>query len=342
METINFTLQVSCISLLAVAGILLIKFARKGLNSWTGVGLIGSVICYLVLDTSTVQENTLLFLIAVTASASIPVIFYLLTRAIFDDSFKASWQIVLWFGLIIASHFWIYLRNGASIGEGAMQFCYIIAEIVSIGFVLGGLYTAIRTRHNDLVESRLRFRNIFISVTAALIGITLIVEAMPIVKQSAEFLQVIQRVSILILTVLFLVSTFEIRSGFFFKEVPREKAPIVLDSQLRMRLEATMQEKKVYRNEGLTIGQLAEMLGEQEYKLRRLINGEMGFRNFNDFLNKYRVKEACEILGDEFQNRKTILEIAYSLGYQSIGPFNKAFREHKQMTPSAFRKAAKA
>jgi AraC-like DNA-binding protein len=65
----------------------------------------------------------------------------------------------------------------------------------------------------------------------------------------------------------------------------------------------------------------------------------LGFKNFNDFLNKYRVNEACGILTDPSQNEKTILEIAYSLGYQSIGPFNKAFKDLKDTTPTAFRKA---
>ena len=36
--------------------------------------------------------------------------------------------------------------------------------------------------------------------------------------------------------------------------------------------------------------------------------------------------------------RKTILEIAYELGYQSIGPFNKAFKDLKGLTPTAYRK----
>ena len=98
----------------------------------------------------------------------------------------------------------------------------------------------------------------------------------------------------------------------------------------------------MYRKEGLTIKELADIMGEQEYKVRRLINGELGFRNFNDFLNKYRVNEACEILNDASNNRKTILEIAYSLGYQSIGPFNKAFKELTETTPTAYRKAAKS
>jgi len=155
-------------------------------------------------------------------------------------------------------------------------------------------------------------------------------------------LQILQRCSILGLTLFFLISNFDIKAGFFFREQQKEKPVVIEDGELRKKLEALIEEKKVYRNEGLTIRELAEMLNEQEYKVRRLINGELGFRNFNDFLNKYRVNEACEILNDPTQNKKTILEITYSLGYQSIGPFNKAFKELKESTPTAFRKTFKS
>lgn len=89
----------------------------------------------------------------------------------------------------------------------------------------------------------------------------------------------------------------------------------------------------------MTIRELAELMNEQEYRLRRMINGQLGFRNFNDFLNQYRINDACEILSDAAQARKTILEIAYDLGYQSIGPFNKAFKDLKGLTPTAYRKS---
>jgi AraC-like DNA-binding protein len=183
---------------------------------------------------------------------------------------------------------------------------------------------------------------VFITVTASLIGITLIVEATPIDRQTILILQVLQRLSIFGITLYFLVFNFEIRSGFFFKEIRKPKPLPVEDPLMNMKLQTLMVEQKVYKKEGLTIRELAEMLNEPEYKVRRLINGELGFRNFNDFLNKYRVNEACEILIDPNQNRKTILEIAYSLGYQSIGPFNKAFKELKEATPTAYRKAAKS
>jgi AraC-like DNA-binding protein len=242
----------------------------------------------------------------------------------------------------IAVHFWVYLRDIVTIPGWAQQFSYILSEVVSIGFVLAGIYTAIKTRKGDLIESRMKFRNLFVMITAALIGITLIVESMSIAEDSVDFLQILQRSSILGLTLFFLISNFEIKSGFFFREIQKEKPAVQDDGELKRKLETLIQEKKVYRQEGLTIGELADMLNEQEYKVRRLINGELGFRNFNDFLNKYRVNEACEILNDPAQNRKTILEIAYSLGYQSIGPFNKAFKELKETTPTAFRKAAKS
>jgi AraC-like DNA-binding protein len=338
---LNTILQVSCLTLLVLVCVLLIKHARAGLNTWAGIGLTACVICYLILETSFVQNNHLLFLIALTGSISVPVTFFLLTKAIFDDHFRPGWSILGWFALEIIPHFHIYLRGVISVDDTLLQVTYIISEIISLGFVLAGLYVAIKTRKSDLVESRLRFRNIFILVTALIIGITLIVEALPIARESTDVLQIIQRTSIVLLTLFFIVSNVEVKSGFFFKEILKDKPVAVEDTQLREKLNSLIQEKKIYKKEGLTIGELAELMGEQEYRLRRLINGELGFRNFNDFLNKYRVNEACEILSDPSQNKKTILEIAYGLGYQSIGPFNKAFRELKETTPTAYRKAPK-
>lgn len=215
----------------------------------------------------------------------------------------------------------------------------IIARAVSLGFVLAGLYTALKTKQSDLVDSRIRFRNAFIVVTAALIGMTLIVEVIPIEHQTIVGLQILQRSSIFGLTLYFLISNFTIHEGFFFKVISKPKPQPVHDSLLSAKLQTLMDEERIYTKEGLTIRELAELLNEQEYRLRRVINGQLGFRNFNDFLNQYRINDACEILSDPAQVRKTILEIAYDLGYLSIGPFNKAFKDLKGLTPTAYRKS---
>src|SRR5688500_7747042 len=87
---INIVLQISCVTVLGVVCILLIKHARAGLNTWAGIGFTASVICYLALETYLVKSNPTLYYIALTGSISVPVFFFLLTKAIFDDHFKPS------------------------------------------------------------------------------------------------------------------------------------------------------------------------------------------------------------------------------------------------------------
>jgi AraC-like DNA-binding protein len=93
-----------------------------------------------------------------------------------------------------------------------------------------------------------------------------------------------------------------------------------------------------YRTSNLVISQLARRLSVPEYRLRRLINRHLGFRNFSSFLNGYRVREACKRLSDPTQAHIPVLTIALELGYGSIGPFNRAFKEATGLTPSEFRR----
>jgi AraC-like DNA-binding protein len=88
----------------------------------------------------------------------------------------------------------------------------------------------------------------------------------------------------------------------------------------------------------LTLGALAQALGLAEEPLRRLINQELGFRNFNHFLHHHRLAEAAPRLAAE---ELPILSIALESGYASIGPFNRAFRQRFGMTPSEYRAAAR-
>ena len=99
-----------------------------------------------------------------------------------------------------------------------------------------------------------------------------------------------------------------------------------------------MSGEALYRREGLTIGALARILGTQEYLLRRVINRHLGYRNFNDFLHSYRIREACTRLRSQAEAGRPVLSIALDLGYNSIGPFNRAFKARLGMTPTEFRR----
>lgn len=106
---------------------------------------------------------------------------------------------------------------------------------------------------------------------------------------------------------------------------------------LKDKLEAAMADG-VYRTPGLTIAGLAARLGTPEHRLRALINRRMGHRNFSAYLNRYRIAEARVWLADRNKVDLPVLTLAMDLGYNSLPPFNRAFREETGTTPSDYRR----
>lgn len=102
----------------------------------------------------------------------------------------------------------------------------------------------------------------------------------------------------------------------------------------QVRLDVALAQAHVYRQEGLTLAGLAQTLELSEATLRELINQQLGFRNFNDFLHHHRLREAVDRLARE---DLPILSIALACGYGSIGPFNRAFKQRLGMTPTEYR-----
>lgn len=99
-------------------------------------------------------------------------------------------------------------------------------------------------------------------------------------------------------------------------------------------------EEGAWREEGLTVATLAAKVGVPEHQLRALINGHLGCRNFSAFLNSYRLEEAKRILADPSEARRQVFQVALDVGFGSIAPFNRAFKEATGQTPTEFRKAA--
>jgi AraC-like DNA-binding protein len=79
-----------------------------------------------------------------------------------------------------------------------------------------------------------------------------------------------------------------------------------------------------------------------EYRLRGLINDGLGHRNFNAFLNRYRLDDAKAALADPHQAEVPVLTIALDAGFQSLAPFNRAFKADTGLTPTEFRRRAAA
>lgn len=106
------------------------------------------------------------------------------------------------------------------------------------------------------------------------------------------------------------------------------------------RLECLMSKDEVWKEEGLTIASLALRAAMPETQLRRLINDCLGYRNFPSYVNAHRIAAAKARLSDPGEARVSISTIAYDIGFASLGPFNRAFKEEAGVSPSEWRRRA--
>ncbi len=98
-----------------------------------------------------------------------------------------------------------------------------------------------------------------------------------------------------------------------------------------------MEEKKLYQEMGFSRADLAERIGIPEHTLSKLINQTFG-KNFNEFINDYRIREAKSRLHDE---NTPVTVIAFEVGFNSIASFNRVFRNFAGMSPTEFRTAGR-
>jgi len=116
---------------------------------------------------------------------------------------------------------------------------------------------------------------------------------------------------------------------------PKRK-PVAPDFQLGEQLIKLMSERQLYAEPELRVSDLARLTGEHEYKVTQCISGTLGYPNFNQMVNRYRIDEAKR-LTDPVLAHLPILTIALDCGFGSIGPFNRAFKAAVGMTPKEFR-----
>jgi AraC-like DNA-binding protein len=112
------------------------------------------------------------------------------------------------------------------------------------------------------------------------------------------------------------------------------------DTELTNSLEKLFKEEKLYTDNSITLNILAEKLKTNRTYLSREINKKYQC-NFNQLINKYRIKEARKILLTEKYKNYTIEGIAQEVGFNSKSSFNAAFKSYTGITPSYYRNTAK-
>ncbi len=213
------------------------------------------------------------------------------------------------------------------------------------GLIAHMVYVAWAGRGDDLIETRRKFRMIYIVTVSITVLAVVIAETMydPMALQNDQ-ITLVQSLGLWLLALVLVWQVTKLRTVALFggEAAGRSGAkPQLADPNERHDLdtvERLIESEELYLKPGLTIAGLAVEAGLPEHRLRRLINVHLGYRNFADFLNHYRIAAAKDRLSSVKERNIPVLTVAMDLGYGSLGPFNRAFKERTGVTPTAFRK----
>lgn len=200
---------------------------------------------------------------------------------------------------------------------------------------------------NDLVESRRRLRGPLLAAAAIYAVAVIGVQVFEILWRPADDLSPLGAAMLFALGLAGMGALLQAEPDLFATAavlppalLPAAAALSAEDAKLAERLDPLMRRDRLYRDETLSISALALKLGVPEYRLRRLINRQLGHRNFNAFINQWRLGDARQALSDPAEREVPISTIALDAGFQSLGPFNRAFKAETGLTPSEFRASA--
>lgn len=203
------------------------------------------------------------------------------------------------------------------------------------------LFVIARSRQGDLVEARRRLRGPVLAVVTIYVLVLSAFEIGEGMGLGQPWFSLLGALALGFMCSLGAVAFLQAKPDLFGGAAIAQAPSAALDAGdqvLVTRLAEAMDRDEAWRREGLTIGALASDLDAPEHRLRRLINDRLGHRNFAAFVNARRIEAAKRMLVAPEKARTTIAAIAYDLGFGSLGPFNRAFKEATGLTPTEFRR----
>ncbi|MBT1515530.1 AraC family transcriptional regulator [Bradyrhizobium sp. SRL28] len=272
------------------------------------------------------------------------VVFWLFTRALFDETFRLRWWHALIWAAVAAFSFvncmWLAPASG-------VRLSITVVNLLALGFVVLAVVQTIASWSADLVEGRRRVRVFIVSAAALYGGMNAVLQISLSGSGAAEIANTVNSAVLAGVVAAISIAMMRVDGADLFPATPEVQADAsdgaivessAADQKLVDALMRLMGDERIYRHDNVTIGTLASKLAIPEYRLRRLINQRLGYRNFNVFLNEHRIAEAKAALADPSQAEVPVITIAMDAGFQSLGPFNRAFKAITGVTPTEYRR----
>ena len=91
----------------------------------------------------------------------------------------------------------------------------------------------------------------------------------------------------------------------------------------------------MYQDCDLTLRRLARIVGVHFNALSFVLNDAYN-KNFNNFINDFRLGHFLTLAKDKRQANRSLLELAFEVGFPSKTSFNRIFRAKYSMAPSKY------
>lgn len=276
-----------------------------------------------------------LALLRVVLSGNVAFIYWWFCRSLFEDDFRLGrleWGVAaVWVSVFFANFLW---RN-APINLSWISVGLGLALVGHVSWLL------ISERSGDLVTSRRSARLVFAALPSAFLLLDLIIDiTFGFSWKPLEF-TVWQNGALMIMAVVMAFWLLGVDDRVFSKAHPPQHKIVstrTSDTQkLREQVLRMMEDDKPFLDPSLKFESFAKQLGVGQIRLRTLINQELGYRHFRNFLNAWRVEEAKQMLVDPARAGDKIIAIAFDAGFASLASFNRAFLTHQNQSPSAYR-----
>lgn len=327
MLSIGFT--VVCAAILFLAYVVFFKNVNK---SWIAVSscavLLISLSALQLWHLEFLRNNTDLFPIAKYRLwlFLVPPMFYYFSRAILLPGLKNSPLLLL--------HLSPLLLNFVSRYELAIPILFIVGTGYSFWFA--NLIYGFRAQ-------RKRFKvEMFFFGFFALLAVVVLILGISIPYMDHAYFYLFYANSIALAFILIVMSL------LIFPDLLSELAAVAtlsyaastlkdVDIEARLRkLDELMVATRLYQNENLNLGMVAEAVELSSHQLSELINVHFGM-SFSRYIREKRVREAKRLLASE--PNASILSISLETGFKSQSNFYAAFKEIAGLSPGDYRKS---
>ncbi|MFH1343118.1 MAG: helix-turn-helix domain-containing protein [Pseudomonadota bacterium] len=330
--------------LVALAALLLRDFRAVAAGRLAAAFALGSAAHALTATTGFAAPVTPWHAALIAVSTANAVVFWLFARALFDDTFQLRrWHVVPWAAVASLS-----LVNCLVLAPAHLlnpRILAIATTAISLAFIGLAVGQTVASWSTDLVEDRRRLRVFVVVATAIYAAVNAGLQLLVSGNGAPGAVNTAHNAILAAVVIALAGSLMRIKGETIFPaaDTPRaavapDSEPDIADPKLLGALMRLMADERIYRHDGISIGTLATRLAVPEYRLRRLINRQLGYRNFNVFLNNHRIEEAKAALADPAQAEVPVITIAMDAGFQSLGPFNRAFKAITGVTPSEYRR----